>query len=291
MRFALISRRSTPTNDSIAAADVPGVRWEQMTPEQALDVLAQGDVALGRLDVLPSLDGVDDGLWALGALAARGVVVLNDPPALLGAHDKLLTARLLRRAGVPHPRTWHVREARPAPVPRLPVVVKPRFGSWGSEVHRCDDYGALEIALAAVRDTPWYRRHGALVQELVPPRGYDLRIVLADGRVVGSVFRIAAPGEWRTNVALGGVRRPVGQPPRDACTIAIAAAAATGAALVGVDLLPDGDSWTVLELNGAVELTREYAPWGDVFSEIAFMLGRSALERLAGRSLLAADIA
>lgn len=241
--------------------------------------------------MLPTLDGMDDGLWALGALAARGVVVLNDSPALLGAHDKLLTSRLLRRAGVPHPRTWHVRDGRPAPVPRLPVVVKPRFGSWGSAVDRCDDYQSLGAALASARDTTWFRRHGALVQELVTPCGYDLRIVVAEGRVVGSVFRIAAPGEWRTNIALGGVRRAVTQPPRDACTIALAAAAAIGASLVEVDLLPDGDSWTVLELNGAVELTPEYAPWGDVFSEIAFVLGRAALDRLSVGTHLAADIA
>jgi hypothetical protein len=103
MRFALITRRPTPTNEALAAAGSPGARWELMTPEQALAVLGPGDVALGRLDVLPTLDGMDDGLWALGALAARGVLVLNDPPALLGSHDKLLTARLLRRAGVPHP--------------------------------------------------------------------------------------------------------------------------------------------------------------------------------------------
>jgi RimK family alpha-L-glutamate ligase len=291
MRFAIIARRRTPTNEAIAAVDVLGARWELMTPEQALDCLVAGDVALGRLDVLPTLDGMDDGLWALGALAARGVVVLNDPPALLAAHDKLLTARLLRRAGVPHPRTWHVRDGRPAPVPKLPVVIKPRFGSWGSEVRRCDDDGQLDAALSAARDAAWFKRHGALVQELVTPCGYDLRIVVAEGHVVGSVFRIAAPGEWRTNIALGGVRRSVVQPPRDASTIAIAAAAATGASLVGVDLLPDGESWTVLELNGAVELTHEYAPWGDVFSEIAVLLGRVAQDRLAGRAHVAADIA
>jgi tetrahydromethanopterin:alpha-L-glutamate ligase len=291
MRFAIIARRPTPTNEELAAVVVPGPRWELMTPEQALDILVAGDVALGRLDVLPTLDGMDDGLWALGALAARGVLVLNDPPALLGTHDKLLTARLLRHAGIPHPRTWHVRDGRPVPVPRLPVVVKPRFGSWGSEVHRCDDYDALHTALATVRDTAWFGRHGALVQELVPPRGYDLRIVVAEGRAVGSVFRIAAPGEWRTNVALGGTRRALAQPPHGATTIALAAAAATGASLVGVDLLPDGASWTVLELNGAVELTREYAPAGDVFAEIAFVLGRAAHDRLTGRSHLAADIA
>jgi len=83
-----------------------------MTPRRALEVLQPGDAALGRLDVLPTLDGMDDGLWALGALAARGVHVLNDPAALLAAHDKLLTARVLRRRDVVHPATTHVRAGR-----------------------------------------------------------------------------------------------------------------------------------------------------------------------------------
>ena len=67
--------------------------------------LRRGDAALGRLDVLPTLDGVDDGLWALGSLAANGIRTLNRAGALLAAHDKLLTARLLLHAGLPHPRT------------------------------------------------------------------------------------------------------------------------------------------------------------------------------------------
>ncbi len=292
MRFALIAHRPTPTNLALADTSNPDALWELMSPEEALDTLVAGDVALGRLDVLPTLDGMDDGLWALGALAARGVVVLNDPPALLGAHDKLLTARLLRREGVPHPRTLHVRDGRPLPVPNGPVVLKPRFGSWGQEVRRCDDSTTLHAALAEIRDAAWYRRHGALVQELVQPCGYDLRVVVAAGLVVGCIFRIAAPGEWRTNVALGGARRAVAAPPREASILALAAAAVTGASLVGVDLLPDGrGGWTVLELNGAVELTRDYAPWQDVFGEIAIVLARAALDGRAGRLQAAADIA
>jgi glutathione synthase/RimK-type ligase-like ATP-grasp enzyme len=99
LRFAIISRRSSATNDRLAAASCRGARWEVLTPAGALRELRDGDVALGRLDVLPTLDGVDDGLWVLGELEARGVTVLNGAPALLAAHDKLLTARLLRRAG------------------------------------------------------------------------------------------------------------------------------------------------------------------------------------------------
>jgi RimK family alpha-L-glutamate ligase len=283
MRFALIAQRETPTNEALAATRLEDVVWEPMSPELALQVLRAGDAALGRLDVLPTLDGVDHGLWALGALAARGVAVANDAAALLATHDKLATARLLRRVGVPHPRTVHVRADRPVPALSPPVVVKPRFGSWGQEVYRCDDESSLEVTLERFRDMPWFPRLGVLVQSLVPPQGYDLRILIAGERVVGAVYRVAAPGEWRTNISLGGVREPVSDLPPEACALALAAARATGAALVGVDLLPDAfGNWTVVELNGAVEFTREYELAGDVFVEVATELAQFAADALAG---------
>jgi hypothetical protein len=47
--------------------------------------------------------------------------------------------------------------------------------------------------------------------------------------------------------------------------------------VVGVDLLPDGDGgWVVLELNGAVQFTREYRLGGqDVFERVVQALARS----------------
>jgi [lysine-biosynthesis-protein LysW]---L-2-aminoadipate ligase len=287
MRFALIARRTTPTNEALAGAAVDGLRWELMTPEQALDELRPGDAALGRLDVLPTLDGIDDGMCALGALEARRVVVLNDSAALFATHDKLLTARLLRRHDLPHPRTAHVRPDRPFPAVRPPVVVKPRFGSGGNGVALCQDEDALCDALWRLSSVPWFEQQGVLVQELVPPQGYDLRILVAGQRVVGAVFRVAAAGEWRTNISLGGSRRPVADPPQHACEIALAAARASCAALVGVDLLQDGlGSWTIIELNGAVEFTQEYQPDGDVFADVS-----AELARLAEASLGAAAAA
>ena len=119
------------------------------------------------------------------------------------------------------------------------------------------------------------------MQELVPPQGYDLRILVAGQRIVGAIFRIAADGEWRTNIALGGSRRPVADPPAQACDIALAAAHAARTALVGVDLVQDGlGGWTVIELNGAVEFTREYQPAGDVFADVAAELARQATATL-----------
>jgi glutathione synthase/RimK-type ligase-like ATP-grasp enzyme len=182
----------------------------------------------------------------------------------------------------------HVRPDRLDPVLRPPVVVKPRYGSWGRSVLRCDNLSSLRETLDAMAETSWFRRQGALVQHLVAPVGYDLRLVVAGGGVVGAVQREAALGEWRTNVSLGGVRRRVDDVPREAQTIAVAAAAATGASLVGVDLLPVRKGWTVLEVNGAVEFTDEYSLDGDVFAEAGRALVRAALGADLGAAELAA---
>ena len=103
------------------------------------------------------------------------------------------------------------------------------------------------------------------MQELVEPQGFDLRLLVAAGEVVGAIERVAAPGEWRTNIALGGTRRRT-NPPVEACAIAARAAAAVRGDLVGVDLIPAGSSWRVIEINGAVDFNDDYSlDGGDVF--------------------------
>ena len=107
-----------------------------------------GDVALVRLDVLPTLDGIEPGLDQVRELAHRGVHVLNRPEALLAMHDKLRTARTLAAAGIPHPTTVHVPAAGPVPAVPVPGVLKPRFGSWGRDVVRYESREAFEDAVA-----------------------------------------------------------------------------------------------------------------------------------------------
>ena len=275
MVLALVARRETETNLALLAAAPPGIECRFLTPEEALLQLGPGDTALCRLDVLQTLDGVDDGLWSLGALEAAGVRVLNPTSALLASHDKLLTARLLRRAGLPHPLTRVAHPGGSVPELELPVVVKPRFGSWGRDVVRCDDEFELHRHIRSLGSAPWFRTHGALIQELVPAQGRDLRIVVAAGTAVGAISRVAALGEWRTNVSLGGIRVPV-EPSEDALELAIACATAAGAHLIGVDLLPNGSGgYTVLELNGAVDFTAEYSLGADPFAAAMWQLARN----------------
>ena len=270
--FAVVAHRVTPTNTRLGAV---------VSPAQAIARLRPGDIALGRLDVLPTLDGIEPGLWALERLAASGVTVLNGRRTLVAAHDKLTTAAALFDAHVPHPRTVHVASWKPLPELEPPIVFKPRFGSWGEDVVRCDDEESIERILVELHEKPWFHATGAIAQKLVAPRGYDLRLVVAGDRVVGAVRRIAPPGEWRTNVALGARREPV-IPPADACEVALRAARAVDGGLVGIDLLPaDVGTWVVLEVNGAVDFNSTYTLGDDVFVDAVAALRGVVVEPAA----------
>jgi RimK family alpha-L-glutamate ligase len=282
MRLGIVAHRATPTNLALAAEAPPGVEAIVLPPLAALHLLRPGDVALGRLDVRESVDGVEDGLWHLERLACAGVTVFNSSPTLRLAHDKRLTATVLTGAGLPHPRTVSVRDGRYDPPLPFPFVLKPRFGSWGTDVVLCEDEEAWLRAVNGLSTRTWFSRCGALAQELVPPLGHDLRILVARGRVVGAIKRVAPPGEWRTNIALGATRRPV-DPPPVARTLALAAAETIGGDLVGVDLLPTGPgTYVVLEVNGAVDFTGDYAPRRNVFAAaVGALVGAPQLAAIA----------
>jgi RimK family alpha-L-glutamate ligase len=289
MRVALISAYPSPTSRALAAQHWRGTAIEVLSPRKALLTLEEGDVALVRLDIRNDLTGIEDGLPAVERLRSAGVRVLNEPSALLRAHDKLLTARALRRAGLPHPRTTLIDPGLEHRGLDFPAVVKPRFGSWGRDVTLCRDREELERTVERLCFRPWFRATGAIVQELIPPLGHDLRLIVAAGAIVGAGRRTAAPGEWRTNVALGATLTAAFPSPvaRD---LALAAAAALGLDLVGVDLLPTGPGgFTVIELNGAVDFRPGYSfPERDVYADAIVALSGAAPDTVEPEPLVSA---
>ena len=167
------------------------------------------------------------------ALEAAGAIVVNRVDPLLAAQDKFRSSCLLARAGVNTPRAAAVQtmeDAGRALELLVEAVVKPVAGSLGEGVERV---GADEGGRAVVRER--LARDGAVyLQEYVPHPGRDVRVFVVGGRARAAIARQAPPGEWRTNVAIGGRTEAVPLAPGLA-SVAEAAAGAVGLDYAGID--------------------------------------------------------
>jgi len=90
------------------------------------------------------------------------------------------------------------------------------------------------------------------LQEMIkrPPR--DIRTIVVGDQLVTAVYRYAPPGEWRTNVAIGGKTEdcPI---TKELEETVINASKVVGGGVLGVDAMENGDEFTVHEINHTVE--------------------------------------
>ncbi len=212
--------------------------------------LAGVDGVLVRMMPPGGLERVVFRMDALQRVEAIGVPVLNSARAVEASVDKYLSLARLDAGGIPVPPTWAGESARDAQAAfeRLggDVAIKPLFGSEGRGLVRASE---PELARRAFQTL---ERLGAVlyVQKIVRHPGHDVRMFVLGGRVVGAIRRFATPGEWRTNVAVGGRAEPCVLEPEFE-QLAIRSARAVGAGMAGVDLAMDLDRGgpVVFEVN------------------------------------------
>lgn len=201
-------------------------------------------VILGRV-VGPRADG-DVQLDGARAFELLEIPLVNPVGAMLRAQDKLWTAALLARAGVPTPPCSSVPLAEDVPHVMAeigPGVAKPLFGSLGEGIFRCDSARGRTILSRRARGTP------LLVQRFVATGGVDYRLFVVGDQVEACVRREAPPGGWRSNAVRGGRVSPCVARP-SWTELAIEAARALGLEVAGVDLAVVAGRPTVLEVNG-----------------------------------------
>ncbi len=176
------------------------------------------------------------------------MTLVNPPRAVETCVDKFLTNVRLHHAGLPVPRTIACQTVQDAMqgFDQLggDVVVKPVFGSEGRGLIRLTDVELAWRTFQAIEQTG-----GVLyLQEYLDHPGWDVRAFVLNGEVIASMKR-TAKNDWRTNVAQGGSAEPITLASAEA-TLAIRAAAATGAIVAGVDLIQNElGGWFVLEVN------------------------------------------
>ena len=185
----------------------------------------------------------------LARLEQAGVQVVNPPRAIECAVDKYLTTARLVDAGLPTPPTTVCEDEESALSAFAElggdVVVKPIFGAEGRGILRVSD---PDLALRTFRTL---ERLGAVLylQKFVPHEGFDLRVMVLDGKVLAGMRR-RSPHDFRTNVSRQGEPEPaeIGEQERD---WALRASAAVGTRIAGVDILYDrAGTGYVIEVNG-----------------------------------------
>lgn len=265
------------------------VRWQQLTAGVVDEEPRFGPAAIAAADaiVVRGMPGMATGadrlesvvfrMDVLGRLEAGGMPVVNRPRALEIAIDKYLSLAVLARAGLRVPRTLVVQDAEAARAAFADLggdcVAKPIFGSRGRGLVRV---GTAAAAGAAVSD-------GGLgyLQEFLPHPGWDAR-VLVIGDQTFAMRRIAAAGEWRTNISQGG-RPEAFAPPAGWLDLARRAAAAVEADVAGVDILPTDDGPVVLEVNAVPGWQGLQAVTNaDLADEIAAVVEQAAGQRTTG---------
>ena len=193
-------------------------------------------------------------LAALRLLEDRAIPTVNRHEVVFNCADKVVTTSLLAAAGVPVPRTlvaFSVEGALAAiESVGYPAVIKPPVGSWGRLLARVNDRDAAE-ALLEHKATLGSVAHSVFyVQEHIDKPGRDIRVFVAGDEVICAIDR--ASSHWVTNTARGAVtaNRPVTASIRELC---LAASRAVGCGVLAVDLLEDGDTLLVSEVNHTME--------------------------------------
>lgn len=181
-----------------------------------------------------------------------GVYPTNESQAIARARDKLRSLQILARAGVGLPTTSFAHSTKDVDglidiVGGAPLIVKLLEGTQGIGVVLAETKKAAESVIGAFRQLD----ANILVQHYVrETKGTDIRAFVVGNRVVASMERQAAPGEFRANLHRGGTAHSVKLTAEERRT-AVKAANTLGLKVSGVDMLRSHTGPVVIEVNSS----------------------------------------
>ncbi len=236
------------------------------------------DLSDGGLIVKNGVDGLDDFdcLYVRGShkymLLQRSITralhkkvyMPIKPDAFTLGHNKLLCLLELQQKGINVPTTYFAPSAKDAKEllgeVNYPVIIKIPEGSQGKGVMFAESESSAKSMIDAL-DT---FKQPYIIQEYIETgerSSQDIRVVVAGGRVIGAMKRIAKSSDIRANIHAEG-RGEAFEVDAEMETMAIKAARAIGADVAAVDMLK-GRKTSVLEVNlspglkGIMEYTKQ----------------------------------
>jgi ribosomal protein S6--L-glutamate ligase len=218
------------------------------------------------------------GLAVLRQFEMMGVYPLNESVAIGRSRDKLRSMQILARDGVGMPVTAFANDSSHAQevldiAGGVPVVIKVLEGTQGIGVVLAETYNSAKSVVEAFQGADI----AVLVQEYIKEAaGRDIRALVVGRRVVATMERSGAKGDFRANLHRGGkaVKVELTGEERKA---ALKAARAMGLNVAGVDMLRAKRGPVVIEVNSSPGLEGiEAATGADVAKAMIEFLERNA---------------
>ncbi len=192
------------------------------------------------------------GTAVLRQFEMMGVFPLNESVAITRSRDKLRSLQLLSRRGIGMPVTGFASSPDDTDdllklVGGAPVVIKLLEGTQGVGVVLAETNKAAESVIQAFRGL----EANFLVQEFIAEAGgSDIRCLVIGEKVVASMKRQGAEGEFRSNLHRGGSAELIKITPEERSTAA-RAARIMGLNVAGVDILRSNHGPVVMEVNSS----------------------------------------
>jgi len=180
------------------------------------------------------------------------VYSINESIAITRSRDKLRAHQLLARKGIGQPITSYANSAKATnslidSVGGAPLIVKLTQSTQGNGVLLAETKKAAEALINAFRGIGT----DFLVQEFIKEAGgSDIRCFVVGEKVIASMQRKAAKGEYRSNLHRGGSAEVVKLNTAER-RLAVNAARVMGLDLAGVDILRSAHGPLVIEVNSS----------------------------------------
>lgn len=160
------------------------------------------------------------------------------------AQDKIKQHALFALLNISHPNTrvfyGNRQKATILEFFDFPFIAKiPRGSALGKGVHLIRDHTDLRAYCSLT--------HVAYIQEYLPVT-QDIRVVIIGNQVVLAYWRIAKPGDFRCNIALGGTV-DFKAVPNEALELALSTSQSCQWDDVGIDIITHEDQFYVIEAN------------------------------------------
>ena len=208
------------------------------------------------------------------------VFAANESVAIVRSRDKLRSLQIMAKKGIGMPITGfanstHMTRELIDLVGGAPLVIKILQGTQGKGVVLAENRKAAESVIEMLRGL----KANFLVQEYIKEAGgADIRCFVVNDKVVASMKRQGADGEFRSNLHRGGTASLVKITPEERAT-AVRAAKAMGLSIAGVDILRSNHGPLVLEVNSSPGLEGIELATGKDVAGIIINYVESAVDR------------